>query len=93
MEAGRTIFLVDYPQIETGLSAEDVERMNLRASIIPYTAEQVINWKTDIVGGRKMLTSVVIAEHYLEPMDEFDHTQKIQYRVLRLKEQGYSQQS
>lgn len=92
METGRTVFLVDYPQIETGLSAEDVERMNLRASIIPYTAEQVINWKTDIVGGRRMLTSVVIAEHYLVAADEFDHTKKIQYRVLRLKEQGYSQQ-
>tara|TARA_R110002126_G_scaffold57358_3_gene152114 strand:+ start:12665 stop:14083 length:1419 start_codon:yes stop_codon:yes gene_type:complete len=92
METGRSIFLVDYPQADENLSAEEVARLDLRASIIPFTAEQVINWKSDVVNGRKVLSSVVIAEYYLEPLDEFDHSQETQYRVLRLTEEGYSQQ-
>ena len=92
METGRSVLLVDYPQTDENVTVEDVRRMNLRASIIPYTAEQVINWKSDVVGGYRMLTSVVIAEEYLEPLDEFDHSSKIQYRVLRLREDGYTQQ-
>jgi len=92
METGRSIFLVDYPQADENLSAEEVARLDLRASIIPFTAEQVINWKSDVVNGRKVLSSVVIAEYYLEALDEFDHSQETQYRVLRLTEEGYSQQ-
>jgi hypothetical protein len=56
LEVGRAGFLVDYPQSAEGLSAEDVSALELRASIVPYTAEQVINWKADLVAGRKLLT-------------------------------------
>jgi len=92
LETGRSVFLVDFPQTDETLTAEDVARMNIRASIIPYTAEQVINWKSDVVNGRRVLTSVTIAENYLKPLDEFDHSTEVQYRVLRLREGGYSQQ-
>ncbi len=92
LETGRSVFLVDYPQADDNLTAEQVSQMDLKASIIPYTAEQVINWKTDVVNGKRLLTSVVIAENYLEPLDEFDHSSKVQYRVLRLKPDGYTQQ-
>ena len=92
LETGRCGFLVDYPQADDNLSAEDVARMELRASIIPYLAEAIINWKTDVVRGRKLLVAVTLAEKYLDPEDEFDHTYKMQYRVLRLKEDGYTQQ-
>jgi hypothetical protein len=92
LETGRTLFLVDYPQAEDGLSAEDVARLDLRASIIPYTAESVINWKTEVIAGRRLLTLVVLAEPYLEASDEFTHESKTQYRVLRLGDDGYSQQ-
>lgn len=92
LETGRGFFLVDYPSVEDGLSAEDVARLDLRAAIIPYTAEAVINWKTDTVAGRRLLTLVVLAEPYLEPSDEFGHESKTQYRVLRLREDGYTQQ-
>tara|TARA_B110000285_G_scaffold70325_1_gene80952 strand:+ start:1095 stop:2492 length:1398 start_codon:yes stop_codon:yes gene_type:complete len=92
LETGRTFFLVDYPQAEDGLSAEDVTMLDLRASIVPYTAEQVINWRTEAVGGRKLLTLCVISEPYKDGGDEFSHDTEIQYRVLRLNEDGYSQQ-
>ena len=92
LETGRAVLLVDYPQTEDGLTAEEVARLDLRASIIPYTAEQCCNWKTENVRGRKLLTLCVLSEYYLEGGDEFGHEQKTQYRVLRLREDGYSQQ-
>jgi len=92
LETGRSLLLVDYPQADENLSAEDVERLDLRASIIPYAAEAVINWKTEVIAGRRLLTLVVIAEPYLDASDEFTHESKTQYRVLRLTDEGYSQQ-
>ena len=92
LETGRVGLLVDYPQTEEGLSAEEVARMELRASIVPYTAESIINWKTDVVRGRKLLVSITLAEKYLDAEDEFTHESKTQYRVLRLREDGYTQQ-
>jgi hypothetical protein len=92
LEVGRAGFLVDYPQADDGLSAEDVDLLDLRASIVPYTAEQVINWKLDAYGGRKLLTLIVLEEDYPDDDDEFGHEKKKQQRILRLSDEGYSQQ-
>lgn len=92
LETGRTAFLVDYPATDENLSAEQVARLRLQANIIPYTAEQVINWRTQSVNGRRLLVLVVLAENYSVQKDEFDHTADVQYRVLRLREDGYSTQ-
>jgi len=92
LETGRCGFLVDYPQAGDNLTAEEVSMLDLRAAIIPYTAEQIINWKTEVMRGRKMLASCTLAENYYNPADEFDHSTEVQYRVLRLRQDGYTQQ-
>ena len=92
LETGRGFMLVDYPQVEENLSVEDIRKRDLKASIIVYPANMVINWKTQSFGDRKLLTLVVIEEPYLDPDDEFGHEEKKQHRVLRLTEAGYSQQ-
>lgn len=92
METGRSILLVDYPQADSNLSLEDVNMLDLRASIVPYTAEQCINWKTSVINGRRLLTLCVLAEPYFNTDLEFSHDSDIQYRVLRLTDEGYSQQ-
>ena len=92
LETGRSVLLVDYPQAEEGLSAEQIRLLDLKATIVPYTCEQVINWKSDVVNGKRLLTLVVIAENYIDADDEFDHDKETQYRVLRLRENGYTQQ-
>lgn len=92
METGRSILLVDYPQADSNLSLEDVNMLDLRASIVPYTAEQCINWKTSVINGRRLLTLCVLAEPYFNTDLEFSHDSDIQYRVLRLTSEGYSQQ-
>jgi len=90
LETGRVGILVDYPETPDGVSAEQAEYFH--ANIVPYTAEAVINWKTETINGRKLLVLVVLAESYIESDDEFAHDSKTQYRVLRLGEEGYSQQ-
>lgn len=92
LETGRSLFLVDYPQVDGDLSLEQTRMLDLRASIIPYTAEQVVNWKTEVINGRKLLTMCVLAEQYIADDDEFGHESKTQYRVLRLRPDGYTQQ-
>ena len=52
----------------------------------------MINWKTTVINGRKYLSLVVLEESYLQADDEFSHESKIQQRVLRLREDGYTQQ-
>lgn len=51
-----------------------------------YTAEDIINWRQDLIGGRKTLTLVVLREHYKEvdESDAFTVKDKTRYRVLRL---------
>jgi len=39
-----------------------------------------------------MLASCTLAENYYNPADEFDHSTEVQYRVLRLRQDGYTQQ-
>lgn len=92
LETGRIGLLVDYPQTDENLSAADVARLQLRASIVPYMAENICNWKTANINGRKVLSLVVLSETYYDDDDEFSHEQETQYRVLRLDEEGYSQQ-
>lgn len=92
LETGRGFFLVDFPQTDDGLSVEQVQAMQLQASIVPYAAESVINWKTTVINGRKYLSLVVLEESYLNADDEFSHESKTQHRVLRLRDDGYTQQ-
>ena len=92
LETGRSLLLVDYPQADEGLSLEDINRLNLKASIVPYTAEQICNWRTQAVNGRKLLSQIVLAEKYNVDDDEFGHEVETQYRVLRLRPDGYTQQ-
>jgi len=92
LETGRCGFLVDYPETPDGLSAEEVQEYGLAASIIPYTAEQIVNWKTHNMYGRKMVGLIVLAETYQDDEDDFQHEDKTQYRVLRHRPDGYTQQ-
>lgn len=92
LEAGRQGILVDYPQAGEGLTQAQVAAQNLRANLIPYRAENILNWQTEMVGGIKMLTMLVLYEPKLEPsIDGFSYQEKKYYRVLKLEEGVYIQ--
>lgn len=51
-----------------------------------YYAENIVNWREEVIGGRSRLTLVVLKEQRPtpKPEDEFDNTTEDMYRVLRL---------
>jgi hypothetical protein len=90
LEVGRYGLLADYPKSESGLSAAQVRDLRLQANIKPYKAENIINWKTQAIGGVVVLSLVVLKEEYDISEDEFDTLEKYQYRVLRLVDGVYT---
>jgi hypothetical protein len=80
---GRAGTLVDWG----GSAAGDVGG---RAAAVLYTAEQIINWRTERVNGRNVLTLVVLQEEapIQDNPDDFEHETVEQLRVLRLADGG-----
>lgn len=91
LQTGRAGLLVDYPQSGGATSKADAETLALRATIALYSAESIINWRTQRVGARNLLTLAVLQETY-EEWDGFELESKTQYRVLRLDDGRYVQE-
>ena len=89
---GRHALLVDYPQVNPGLSLEEFNELSPKATINRYTCENFINWRVEVINGQKLLTLAVLCEHYDSNEDEFEYEQGKQYRVLRLRNGVYTQQ-
>lgn len=93
LEAGRHVFLVDYPLAPDGMDSETERRMGLQPTIASYPAESLINWRFEGVEGKQKLTLAVLAEYVqVDEADEFSHETEAVYRVLRLREGVYTQQ-
>jgi hypothetical protein len=83
---GRYLLLADYPVALEGLTAEQVRALELRAHIVAYSAENIINWKTITVAGRQRMSLVVLHEKHMEDVDQFESREIDRYRVLALDE-------
>jgi len=89
---GRYGLLVDYPEAPRGLTDAQVRNQNLRANILPYPAESIINWRTTTIGGIKKLSLVVLQEPTLKLSDDgFEYEECMYHRVLRLEDGVYVQ--
>lgn len=87
---GRVGILVDYPEgVPSGLTVAEIERMNIRPFLRWYKCENIINWRTTTMGGREVLTMVVLMETVYRPIDEFSSESVTVYRVLTLEPEGY----
>ena len=92
---GRGGVLVDFTgaPVEQAANPDAVARASVeRPYVVPYLAEQVINWETQIIGGVTKLVTVVLEEKVSEPspVDLFIKMEQIRYRVLRLTNGVYS---
>lgn len=94
LQAGLFGILIDYPQAPTGITVAQRQSLNLRPRMLAYPLESIINWQTTGFGGSEKTTIVVLKEVTTQAVlgDEFAHEAKTQYRVLRLRETGYTQQ-
>ena len=88
---GRCGLYVDYPRLpkrEDGSVAVPTlaqqQAMKLRPSIQYYFAEQIINWRVEMVGGARILTMVNLEESYDVEDDGFEKKTDKQWREIRL---------
>lgn len=86
LASGSCGLLTDYPAVDGTLTAAQQEAMNIRPTILLYRPEQLINWRTIVVGAKRMLSLVVLAETYETSDDGFQVQVAPQWRVLRLDE-------
>lgn len=72
----------------------DADRAGKAPYITGYQAEDIINWRTELVNGRLQLSMVCLQEKGADPSaDPFQHTYKNRIRVLMLDSTGtYTQQ-
>lgn len=94
LAVGRCGLLVDYPRVvpDEGLTAPTVQQQRaqrLRPTIQYYFAEQIINWRVEMVDGRRQTTLVVLEETYDAEDDGFEKKTATQWRELRLVDKVY----
>lgn len=93
LEKGRHGLLVDYPPTDAPASLADKASGRIRASTVSIDAERIINWRTELVGGKHVLTLVVFRDDQEEVSDDgFETTEVEQMRALRLLDGVYVQE-
>jgi len=83
---GRAGLLSDFPPLEPGqvVTVADLESGRIRPRIVPYNAEQIINWRESNVGGETLLTLLVLEESAIVSDDGFEFKTEPRWRVLKL---------
>lgn len=82
---GRAGLYVDYPKVEQpAVTVAQQTILGLRPTIQYYFAEQIINWRVEMIGGKRKTTLVVLEEEYTAEDDGFKRETGKQWRVLRL---------
>lgn len=89
---GRAGLLVDYPATTGEVTRQQQMDGSIKPTINLYRATDIINWRTQLVGNRILLTLVVLKENYELDDDGFRAEVAVQYRVLRLVDGHYVQE-
>lgn len=91
MGPNRVGVLVDFPNAQAAagdrvLTRDVAEREGIRVYASIYRAEDIINWRTVTVGGKTVVSLVVLREcvSEVDPADPFTENSVVQYRVLQL---------
>lgn len=84
LKIGRLGVFVDYPNVSPKATKADAITQNHRPLLKLYKAKSVINWKHKLVNNIPVLSMVVLMEIRMDPVDEFEDKEVIQYRVLDL---------
>ncbi len=84
MRDGHAAILVDMPPaLAAGATLADERATNRRPYWVMYEADQIVNWRTQIINGQTVLTMVVFEEETLEPDGEYGVEEICRYRVFR----------
>jgi hypothetical protein len=85
---GRSGLLTDYPKTDKPATKAELDAGKIRPTVILYDPWSIINWKTVVVGAKRVLALVVLAESHATDKDAFEETVEDQWRVLSLDENG-----
>ena len=91
LETGRYGLLADYPPARADMTRAEVDAAGLFATIKPYIAENIINWRSETFGSVSRLVMVVLAEMVPIVKDEFTTETERGFRVLKLVGGVYQQ--
>ena len=88
LRQGRGGFFVDFPVVTGNMSQAEIERLNIRPSVVYYPSLNIINWDKRKVGGVYKNSLIVLHEvaEKRDEQDEFQFKKFNRYRVLRLEE-------
>lgn len=89
LQFGRAGLLADYPATAGPATVAQLTTGSIRPNLLLWQPWDIINWRTSLVGGRKALSLVVIAEQYTSNDDGFEAEVDQQFRVLRMTEGVY----
>lgn len=85
----RSGVFVDFPDTgETGASAEQVEKGEVRPTMYIYNPLEIINWRVIEEGAKEKLSLVVLIEGFPTSDDGFELKNAPQFRVLKLDPLG-----
>lgn len=81
---GRAGLFVDYPGVDDDLSIEEVQSGRIQPMIKYYDSASIVNWRKELVNGKRVYSLVVLKEKYIWNDDGFEFKMADQWRVLRL---------
>lgn len=88
LSVGRFGLLVDYPKSERAFTKAEVDEGVARPVVLPYKAEQIIDWDFKKVGAKWVLCFVVLKESHDYRGDDGSLNTCDQFRVLDMGEDG-----
>lgn len=92
LETGRFGLLVDHPEAPEGATLADVRLLDLKATVVGYQFENIINWDCEVINGKETLKLVVLTEVEKVYKDKFSWSEEVRYRVLSLEDGYYVQE-
>lgn len=84
---------VDFPDRPDGTTVEQLKTENVRPTLWVYDSWEITNWATMQIGAEDVISLIVLWEKYRFDENIFAFKEAVQYRVLRLNEQGHYTQS
>lgn len=82
MIAGHAAILVDYPRTGGTQTLADERYGGIRPYWVPIKKDNILSWRTDLVGGRLTLTQLVVKECVVVPRGMFGEVTEDRYRVF-----------
>lgn len=83
MIAGHAAILVEFPKTGGKQTAADEMQGAARPYWVPIRKDNIVSWRTAVVGGRTILTQLVLKECTMVPQGEFGEREQTLYRVFR----------